>query len=110
MIEHLMSSSLSRDHQGRAAGFIRLHVRVLRSHPFLIVRELIARVLACAIRATYTDVFRSIRREWPILNVAPFATFRVGILTLLESASHRGRGWVRAAPLKPTPGLIGPPV
>jgi hypothetical protein len=29
MIEHLMSSSLSGDHQGCAAGFIRLHVRGL---------------------------------------------------------------------------------
>ncbi len=31
MIEHLMSSSLSGDHQGCAAGFIRLHVRGLRA-------------------------------------------------------------------------------
>src|SRR5580698_9899862 len=33
MIEHLMSSSLPGDHQGCAAGFIRFHVRGLRSHP-----------------------------------------------------------------------------
>jgi hypothetical protein len=32
MIEHLMSSSLSGDHQGCAAGFIRLHVWGLRSY------------------------------------------------------------------------------
>jgi len=32
MIEHLMSSSLSGDYKGCAAGFIRLHVRGLRSH------------------------------------------------------------------------------
>ncbi len=31
MIEQLMSSSLSGDHKGYAAGFIRLHVRGLRS-------------------------------------------------------------------------------
>src|SRR5258705_12622756 len=31
MIEHLMSSSLSGDYKGCAAGFIRLHVRGLRS-------------------------------------------------------------------------------
>src|SRR5258708_11148881 len=38
MIEHLMSSSLSGDHQGCAAGFIRLHVRGLRSDQSLIAR------------------------------------------------------------------------
>jgi hypothetical protein len=32
MIEQLMSSPLSGDHQGCAAGFSRLHVRGLRSH------------------------------------------------------------------------------
>jgi len=61
MIEHLMSSSLSGDHQGCAAGFIRLHVRGLRSHQWLIARELMARVVVCATGAVHTDIFRSIR-------------------------------------------------
>src|SRR5437868_10536015 len=61
MIEHLMSSSLSDDHQGCAAGFIRLHVGGLRSHQWLIARELIARVVVCATGAVHTDIFRSIR-------------------------------------------------
>jgi hypothetical protein len=56
MIEHLMSSSLSGDHQGCAAWFIRLHVRALRSH-----QSLIARVVVCATGAVHTDIFRSIR-------------------------------------------------
>jgi hypothetical protein len=56
MIEHLMCSSLSGDHQGCAAGFIRLHVRGLRSH-----QQLIARVVVCATGAVHTDIFRSIR-------------------------------------------------
>src|ERR1035438_7224313 len=56
MIEHLMSSSLPGDHEGCAAGFIRLHVRSLRSHP-----QPIARVFVCAIGAVHTDIFRSIR-------------------------------------------------
>src|ERR1700692_3494510 len=56
MIEHLMSSSLSGDHQGCAAGFIRLHVRGLRSH-----QSLIARAVVCATGAVHTDIFRSIR-------------------------------------------------
>jgi hypothetical protein len=51
MIEHLMSSSLSGDHQGCAAGFIRLHVRALRSHQWLI-----ARVVVCATGAVHTDI------------------------------------------------------
>src|SRR6266403_5806386 len=61
MIEHLMSSSLSGDHQGCAAGFIRLHVRGLRSHQWLVAQELIARVVVCATGAVHTDIFRSIR-------------------------------------------------
>jgi len=56
MIEHLMSSSLSGNYQGCAAGFIRLHVRGLRSH-----QSLIARVVVCATGAVHTDIFRSIR-------------------------------------------------
>src|SRR6266403_3713143 len=56
MIEHLMSSSLSGDHQGCAAGFIRLHVRGLHSHQCLI-----ARVVVCATGAVHTDIFRSIK-------------------------------------------------
>src|SRR5580658_8221778 len=55
MIEHLMSSSLEGDHQRCAAGFIRLHVRGLRSH------QLIARVVVCATGAVHTNIFRSIR-------------------------------------------------
>ena len=56
MIEDLMSRSLSGDHQGGAAGFIRLHVRGLRSH-----QSLIAQVVVCATGAVHTDIFRSIR-------------------------------------------------
>ena len=56
MIEHLMSSSLSGDYEGCAAGFIELHVRGLRSH-----QQLIARVVVCVTGAVHTNIFRSIR-------------------------------------------------
>jgi hypothetical protein len=46
MIEHLMSSSLSGDHQGCAAGFIGIHVRGLRSHQWLIARVVVWRAAA----------------------------------------------------------------
>jgi hypothetical protein len=61
MIEHLMSSSLSRDHKGCATGFIRFHVRGLRSHQLLISRQLIARAAMCATGAVHTNIFRSIK-------------------------------------------------
>ena len=56
MIEQLVSSPLSGDHQGCAAGFIRLHVRDFRS-----LQSLIARVVVCVTGAVNTDIFRSIR-------------------------------------------------
>ncbi len=56
MIEDLMSSSLSGDHQSCAAGSIRLHVRVLRSY-----QRLIAGTVVCATGAVHSDIFRSIK-------------------------------------------------
>jgi hypothetical protein len=56
MIEHLMSSSLPGDHQGCAAGFIRLHVGSLRSDQQVIALELIARVVVCAAGAVLENL------------------------------------------------------
>jgi hypothetical protein len=71
-----MSSSLSGDHKGCAAGFIRLHVRGLRSHQWLI-----ARAVVCATGAVHTNIFRSASVRTTIIME------RVELLLMVDSST-----------------------
>ena len=80
MIEQLMSSSLSGDHQGCVAGFISLHVRGLRS---LIAAEVVA-AADCAGALVAQPLLPALRDEGAVLSVP---------LTL-----HSNRAGFQAAP------------
>jgi hypothetical protein len=75
MIEQLMSGSLSGDHKGCAAGLIRVHVRGLRSHPWLVARQLMAGVVVGATGR---------RENWQPL----FWWWRVGNARKIKSPGH----------------------
>src|SRR5215470_15033551 len=93
MIEHLMSSSLSGDYQGCAAGLIWLHVRGLHS-----LQQLIARVSGASgagppISSVQFDISRSIgsdEREKNPINDLFYVLRRQRLLQYHELIAHEG--------------------